>query len=78
MQVCPVAAKMPEIAPPTASSRIQSSNTMFGDLPPSSSETFLNDLDASSLTRAPVAVPPVKAILATLGWVTSASPATAP
>src|SRR5579883_740678 len=78
MQVCPVAAKMPEMAPLTASSMMQSSNTMFGDLPPSSSETFLNDRDASSLTRAPVAVPPVNAILATLGWVTSASPATAP
>ena len=78
MQVCPVAAKMPEIAPLTASSRMQSSNTMLGDLPPSSSDTFLKLLAASSLTRAPVAVPPVKATLATLGWVTSGSPTTAP
>jgi hypothetical protein len=41
MQVCPVAAKMPDTAPLTASSRSASSNTMFGDLPPSSSPTFL-------------------------------------
>ena len=33
MQVWPVAAKMPETAPFTASSRFASSNTMFGDLP---------------------------------------------
>ena len=78
MQVCPVAAKMPEMAPLTASSRMQSSNTTLGDLPPSSSDTFLKVLAASSLTRAPVAVPPVKATLATLGCVTSGSPTTAP
>ena len=78
MHVCPVAAKIPEIAPLTASSKIQSSNTMLGDLPPSSSETFLKVLAASSLTRAPVALPPVKATLATFGWVTSGSPTTGP
>ena len=78
MQVWPVAAKMPEMAPLTASSRMQSSNTMLGDLPPSSSDTFLKVLAASSFTRAPVAVPPVKATLATLGCVTSGSPTTAP
>ena len=39
MQVCPVAAKMPEMAPAAALSRSQSSNTMLGDLPPSSSAT---------------------------------------
>src|SRR5580693_6142368 len=32
----------------------------------------------SSLTRAPVALPPVKATLATFGWVTSGSPTTGP
>ena len=48
MQVCPVAAKMPEIAPTTAWSKSQSSNTMFGDLPPSSSVTVLKFLAASS------------------------------
>ena len=39
MQVWPVAAKMPEIAPAAAASRSQSSNTMLGDLPPSSRVT---------------------------------------
>ena len=47
MQVWPVAAKMPEIAPLTASSMIASSNTMLGDLPPSSSDTCLNACAAS-------------------------------
>src|SRR4051794_41422783 len=78
MQVWPVAAKIPEIAPLTASSRMQSSNTMLGDLPPNSSDTFLNVLAASSLTRAPVTVPPVNATFATFGCVTNGSPATAP
>ena len=41
MQVWPVAAKMPEIAPFTAASRSASAKTMFGDLPPSSSVTRL-------------------------------------
>ncbi len=78
MQVWPVAAKIPEIAPETASSRMASSKTMFGDLPPSSSETFLKLFAACSFTRAPVTLPPVKATLATLGWVTSGSPVTCP
>src|SRR5215510_11191946 len=78
IQVWPVAAKMPDTAPLTASSRLQSSNTMLGDLPPSSNDTFLKVLAASSLTRAPVALPPVKATLATLGCVTNGSPVTAP
>jgi hypothetical protein len=46
MQVWPVAAKMPEIAPDAAAPRSQSSNTMFGDLPPSSSETRFRVLAA--------------------------------
>src|SRR3984957_7876683 len=78
MHVWPVAAKMPDTAPLTASSTMQSSNTIFGDLPPSSSETFLNVLAASSFTLAPVALPPVKATLASFGWVTSGSPTTGP
>ena len=57
---------------------MQSSNTIFGDLPPSSSETFLKVLAASSFTLAPVVLPPVKATLATFGWVTRGSPTTAP
>jgi hypothetical protein len=67
MHVWPVAAKMPDIAPLTASSMMQSSNTMLGDLPPSSSETFLKVCPASEATREPVSEPPVKAIFETLG-----------
>ncbi len=47
MQVCPVAAKMPEIAPLTALSRLASSKTMLGDLPPSSRLTFLRPAAAA-------------------------------
>ena len=48
MQVWPVAAKMPEITPFTASSMPQSSNTMLGDLPPSSSVTVFKPRAALS------------------------------
>ena len=48
MQVCPVAAKMPDTAPLTAASRSASSNTMFGDLPPSSSVAFFKPRAAAS------------------------------
>jgi hypothetical protein len=41
MQVWPVAAKMPETTPLTASSSTASANTMLADLPPSSSVTGL-------------------------------------
>ena len=48
MQVWPVAAKMPEIAPLTALSISASSNTMFGDLPPSSMLTRFSPRAAAS------------------------------
>ena len=51
---------------------------MFGDFPPSSSDTFLNVRAANSFTRAPVALPPVNATFATFGCVTNGSPTTAP
>ena len=41
MQVWPVAAKMPEMAPFTALSSFASAKTMLGDLPPSSRLTCL-------------------------------------
>src|SRR5262249_42128553 len=69
---------MPDTAPLTASSKMQSSNTIFGDLPPSSSETFLNVFAVSSFPLPQVALPPVKATLAILGWVIRDSPTTAP
>ena len=78
MQVWPLAAKMPEIAPETASSSLASSNTMCADLPPSSSVTCLKSAAAATLTARPPASPPVKATLRTSGCVTSASPASWP
>ena len=48
MQVCPVAAKMPEMTPGTADFTSASSKTMLGDLPPSSSETRLMPRAAAS------------------------------
>ena len=78
MQVCPVAAKMPDTAPLTASSRLASSNTMFGDLPPSSRPTFLKPRAAASLITRPVASEPVKAILRVSGCSTSGMPTSLP
>ena len=78
MQVWPVAAKMPEMAPITAASMSASSNTMLGDLPPSSSETCLKLRAAISLIRWPVTSEPVKLIFATSGCSTSRAPASAP
>ena len=48
MQACPVAAKMPATTPFTAWSMSASSNTMFGDLPPSSIDTRLRPRAAAS------------------------------
>ena len=48
MQVWPVAAKMPETTPLTASSSTASSNTMLADLPPSSRVTGLIERAADS------------------------------
>ena len=78
MQVCPLAAKMPEIAPDKASSIRASSKTMLADLPPSSKVTCLKSAAAATLTRRPPDSPPVKATLRTKGCVTKASPTSAP
>ena len=78
MHVCPVAAKIPETAPFTASSRSASSKTMFGDLPPSSMVVRLKCRAAVSLMRRPVASEPVKATLATSGCSTSGMPTSLP
>ena len=61
-----------------ARSRSQSGNTMNGDLPPSSSEIRLRFPAAARTIERPVSVEPVKAILSTPGWSTSAAPATSP
>ena len=65
MQVWPVAAKIPDTAPLTASSMFASAKTIFGDLPPSSRLTRLKLFAASSLIARPVASEPVKAIFFT-------------
>ncbi|MCY1228105.1 hypothetical protein D9M72_404030 [compost metagenome] len=67
MQVCPVAAKMPEMAPKAACSRSASSNTTLGDLPPSSIAVCLRLRPALSLISRPVLSEPVKLILLTSG-----------
>src|SRR5215210_1996116 len=74
MHVCPVAAKMPETTPLAAASTSTSSNTMLGDLPPSSSETLAMWSAASFITSLPVSVEPVKATLSIPGWRTRADP----
>jgi hypothetical protein len=51
---------------------------MFGDLPPSSKVTSFSVWAARPAIRLPVSVDPVKAILSTSGWSTSASPARPP
>ena len=78
MQVWPVAAKMPEIAPNAACSRSASSNTTLGDLPPSSMAVCFKRRPARSLIRRPVESEPVKLILATSGCSTSGVPTSAP
>ena len=48
VHICPVAPKMPETAPMQAWSRSASSNTMLGDLPPSSIDTRFIERAAAS------------------------------
>src|SRR5258706_10158237 len=78
MQVCPVAAKIPDTAPLSASSMTASSNTMLGDLPPSSSPTFLKPRAAVSAMILPVVSDPVNVIFAVSGCSTSGMPASLP
>src|SRR5438445_361423 len=69
---------MPVIAPLTAASMSASAKTMFGDLPPSSSESRLSVPAASRMIVLPTSVEPVNAILSTRGSRTSAMPARPP
>ena len=66
------------LAPIVALSRSASAKTMFGLLPPSSKARGLSPGAERSVMRRAVAVEPVKAILRTSGWRTSASPAISP
>jgi len=78
MQVCPVAAKMPETAPLTAASKSASAKTTLGDLPPSSRLTCLKSRAAAWLMWRPVASEPVKVIFRTRGCSTRAAPTSWP
>lgn len=77
VQTWPERQKMPHAAALEAAARSASAKTMFGDLPPSSSETRLRERDASSMTRLPLAVEPVKETMSTRSSVTSGSPISA-
>src|SRR5438093_1534851 len=75
---CPAQKKTPSNAPCTAASGSASLKTMLGDLPPSSSDTRLSVDAVSRWISFPTSVEPVKAILSTMGWRTSAPPAVGP
>ena len=78
MHVWPVAAKIPATTPLAAASRSASSKTMFGDLPPSSSETCARCDAAPVITAEPTAVEPVNATLSTPGCSASGAPQSGP
>ncbi len=62
----------------TARAKSASSRRTFGDLPPSSIATGLTVAAASSETRRPARVEPVKETKSTPGWPAIASPTTGP
>ena len=78
MQVCPVAAKIPAIPPETAAARSASGNTIWADFPPSSKVSRLKSADAFFMILRPAPSPPVKATLATFGWMVNGSPTSLP
>ena len=65
---------MASTTPSTALSRSASSNTMKGDLPPSSRVSFLPVPAVASRIRRPTSVEPVNAILSMPSWRTISSP----
>src|SRR5438045_1946496 len=69
---------MPAVAPLSAASRSASANTMFGDLPPSSSVSFFIVSAAVFIRCLPTSVEPVNEILSMPGCFTIASPAMDP
>ncbi|CAM5664595.1 hypothetical protein SVIOM74S_09920 [Streptomyces violarus] len=78
MQNWPVLKTKPLMTAPTAFSRSASSKTRWAAFPPSSMVTGLSASPATLATCRPIAVEPVKAILSTPRWRSSASPATGP
>ena len=77
-QSCPALPNTASGADAAAFSRSASANTMFADLPPSSSVTRLIDSEASAPIRRPTSVEPVNATFATSGCSTIRSPTTRP
>ena len=73
-QTCPWLSQTPSTTPSTAASRSAVSKTTNGDLPPSSSDRCLPVPAVARRISRPTSVEPVKAILATSGWRTSAAP----
>src|SRR6266576_1958719 len=61
-----------------AASRSASAKMIFGFLPPSSSETFLNNGAHASATFFPVAVPPVNEMVLIFGCAVIAAPTFGP
>ncbi len=61
-----------------AAARSASAKMMFGFLPPSSSDTFLNNGAHASATLRPVAVPPVNEMVLIFGWAVIAEPTFGP
>ena len=77
MQIWPWWNQAPNAAALAAASRSASSRMIRLLAPPSSSDTFLRCLPASSPMRRPTPGEPVKAIMGTFGSITRASPASA-
>ena len=77
-QISPWFQKMPLAEPSNAASRSASANTMFGDLPPSSSMTRFSVSAPLRMMILPTSRLPVKQILSTPGWATSGAPAVSP
>ena len=71
-------ANTPAAVPAIAASRSASAKTMFGDLPPSSTDTLVMESAAERRTSRPTADDPVNDTLSTPGFATSAAPARAP
>src|SRR5258708_33063323 len=78
VQRCPVVPKAPQSPPSTASSRLASSSTIIGFLPPSSSEQCLKLLAAVAPTILPTAEDPVSEIARTTGCSVRGVPTSVP
>lgn len=75
VQTWPELKKLAVTAMSAARSRSASSNTISGDLPPSSIVTsFSDDAPASDITFLPVSTPPVNDTFAMPGWPVSSAP----